>query len=341
MKTIDLRSDTVTKPTTGMMEAMMSAKVGDDVFGEDPSINALEEKLAHLFGLERGLFCPSGTMTNQIGIKIHTQPGDELICDQSSHIYNYEGGGIAFNSGVQAKLLQGDRGRLNVNQIREAINPKQDWLTKTSLVCLENTVNRSGGSFYALKDLQEISTFCKEKDLRLHLDGARIFNALVETKDPASVIGPLFDSISICLSKGLGCPVGSVLLGSSKLIAQAKRVRKVFGGGMRQAGFLAAAGIYALDNHINRLVEDHQKAKDLAETLEKLPWIKSILPVETNIVIFNLTDSYTSEIIASKLKTEGVVASPFGGKTMRMVTHLDLSQEDIERVKSVFEKLEP
>lgn len=341
MKIIDLRSDTVTRPTPGMMEAMMSAKVGDDVFGEDPSINALEERLAEMFGHERGLFCPSGTMTNQIGIKIHTQPGDELICDQSAHIYNYEGGGISFNSGVQAKLLQGDRGRLSMPQIKEAINPKQDWLTRTSLVCLENTVNRSGGSYYDIKEIEKISAFCREAGLALHLDGARIFNALVETNDSTASIGPLFDTISICLSKGLGCPVGSVLLGSAQIISKAKRVRKVFGGGMRQAGFLAAAGLYALDHHIDRLKEDHLKARQIAETLSGLSWIKSILPVETNIIIFNLSDTYTSEVIAEKLKKEGIIASPFGGKTMRMVTHLDIDEEDVTRVKNVLKHLIP
>lgn len=339
MKLIDLRSDTVTKPTKGMLEAMLKAKVGDDVFGEDPSINALEEKLAAMFGHERGLFCPSGTMTNQIGIKVHTQPGDELICDVSSHIYNYEGGGIAFNSGVQAKLIQGDRGRLQAEQIRDSINPRQDWLTNTSLVCLENTVNRSGGSCYDFKNIQEISELCRNKNLKLHLDGARIFNALIKTGDSAEKLGPLFDSISICLSKGLGCPVGSVLLGSKDFIAKARRIRKVFGGGMRQGGLLAAAGIYALDHHIRRLEEDHQRAQELAETLENLPWIKSILPVETNIVIYTLSDNYTSDNIASKLKEKGVIASPFGGKNMRLVTHLDFDDWDLLQTKKVFSEL--
>ena len=339
MKLIDLRSDTVTKPTKGMLEAMLKAKVGDDVFGEDPSINALEEKLAAMFGHERGLFCPSGTMTNQIGIKVHTQPGDELICDVSSHIYNYEGGGIAFNSGVQAKLIQGDRGRIQAEQIRDSINPRQDWLTNTSLVCLENTVNRSGGSCYDFKNIQEISELCRNKNLKLHLDGARIFNALIKTGDSAEKLGPLFDSISICLSKGLGCPVGSVLLGSKDFIAKARRIRKVFGGGMRQGGLLAAAGIYALDHHITRLEEDHQRAQELAETLENLPWIKSILPVETNIVIYTLSDNYTSDNIASKLKEKGVIASPFGGKNMRLVTHLDFDDWDLLQTKKVFSEL--
>jgi threonine aldolase len=339
MKIIDLRSDTVTRPTKGMLDAMMQARVGDDVFGEDPSINALEEKVASLFGHEKGLFCPSGTMTNQIGIKIHTQPGDELICDQSAHIYNYEGGGISFNSGVQAKLLQGDRGRLTLDQIKNAINPNQDWLTRTSLVCLENTINRSGGSYYDLKEIQRISGFCRETGLALHLDGARIFNALVETGDAPNTIGPLFDTISICLSKGLGCPVGSVLVGSANLMAKAKRVRKVFGGGMRQAGFLAAAGIYALDHHVERLKEDHLKAQVLSQTLSELPWIESILPVETNIIIFNLSGTYTSDVIAEKLKKEGIIASPFGGKTMRMVTHLDISDEDLGQVQTSLRNL--
>jgi threonine aldolase len=324
-----------------MKEAMFMAKVGDDVFGEDPSIKVLEDKLASMFGQQKGLFCPSGTMTNQIGIKVHTQPGDELICEQSSHIYHYEGGGIAFNSGVQAKLLPGNLGRLKVEQIKEAINPSQDWLTRTSLVCLENTVNRAGGSVYELEDLKNISEYCRSNNLKLHLDGARIFNALVAKNQTALEIGTLFDSISVCLSKGLGCPVGSVLLGSDSLIKQARRIRKVLGGGMRQGGYLAAAGIYAIDNHVNRLVDDHQKAKEIALVLKDLSWIESILPVETNIVIFKLSDTYSSEKIAEKMKAMGIILSPFGGKTMRIVTHLDISKEDIERVKSTLLAFQP
>ena len=260
---IDLRSDTVTKPNKAMMDAMMSAEVGDDVFNEDPTVLKLEQKLANMFGHEAGLFCPSGTMTNQIAINVHTKPGDEVICDVNSHIYNYEGGGVAKNSGVQAKLLIGDRGRLKLDQIKDNINASYDWLTRTGLVELENTVNKAGGSYYTLKDIKGISEFCRASNIKLHLDGARIFNALVETKESAKDHGALFDSVSVCLSKGLGTPSGSVLLGNTEFIRQSRRVRKVFGGGMRQVGFLAAAGIYALDHNIERLTEDHKRAKHI------------------------------------------------------------------------------
>jgi len=267
---IDLRSDTVTKPSVAMLQAMMQAPVGDDVFNEDPTINELENYSANLFGKEKALFCPSGTMTNQIAIKVHTQPGNELICDVNSHIFNYEGGGIAFNSGVQAKLVQGNEGRLSAELIEPLINGDFDWLTKTSLVCLENTVNRAGGSYYGIELIKPITELCKKNNLKLHLDGARIFNALQETNESPANVGNCFDSISICLSKGLGAPVGSLLLGNSDFIKQARRTRKVFGGGMRQAGFLAAAGLFALKNNVDRLKEDHQKAKHLETELLKL-----------------------------------------------------------------------
>lgn len=337
--TIDLRSDTVTKPTKGMMDAMMSAEVGDDVFNEDPTVLKLEQKLANMFGQEAGLFCPSGTMTNQIAINVHTKPGDEVICDVNSHIYNYEGGGISKNSGVQAKLVLGDRGRLNVNQIKENINAQYDWLTRTSLVELENTVNKAGGSYYALNDIKEISTFCKTSNIKLHLDGARLFNALIETKEEPKAHGILFDSISICLSKGLGTPSGSVLLGNSEFIKQARRVRKVFGGGMRQIGFLAAAGIYALDNHINRLKEDHKRAKQIGEGLKGLSFVKTVLPVDTNIVIFDLHEGMTAESFIAKLYEKNIKVSAFGKQTIRMVTHLDFDDDMLNRLIEVTKKL--
>jgi threonine aldolase len=299
--TIDLRSDTVTKPTKGMLEAMFSAPVGDDVFNEDPTINVLEEKTAKLFGMEAGLFCPSGTMTNQIAIKIHTQPGDELLCDATAHIYNFEGGGIAFNSGVQAKLIHGERGRISAKQVEENINPRFDWLTRTSLVSIENTGNRAGGSFYSLKQMQELSETCKRNNLKYHLDGARIFNAIAENDYTPGDLGKIFDSVSVCLSKGLGAPVGSLLLGNKEMIRNARRLRKVFGGGMRQAGYLAAAGIYALDNHIDRLKEDHKRAKQLSETMSKLSFVDNVLPVDTNIIIFNLNDKLMPEQFVQKL----------------------------------------
>ena len=332
---IDLRSDTVTVPSKGMMDAMMSAVVGDDVFAEDPTVIALEKKISLMFNKESAVFCPSGTMTNQIAIKCHTQPGDELICDVNSHIYNYEGGGISSNSGVQAKLLQGDRGRITANLIEDNINGNYDWLTKTSLVCLENTVNRAGGSYYTLNETLEITTLCKQKQLGLHLDGARLFNALAETKENTVDVGNAFDSISICLSKGLGAPVGSLLLGTTDFIKKARRVRKVFGGGMRQAGFLAAAGIYALDNNINRLTDDHKRAKQIETMLAQLPYVESILPVDTNIVIFNLSPSLKFDLFEAKLKEQGIKMSAFGKQTVRFVTHLDFTDDMLFKLEAV------
>lgn len=329
---IDLRSDTVTKPTKEMLVAMMGAEVGDDVFGEDPTVIQLEQKLANMFGHEAGLFCPSGTMTNQIAINVHTRPGEELICDMNSHIYNYEGGGISKNSGVQAKLLQGDRGRLTAAQIKENVNADYDWLCKTSLVGVENTVNKAGGSYYQLNDLKAISDFCRNSKINLHLDGARIFNALVETKEEPKQYGELFDSISICLSKGLGTPAGSVLVGSKLFIKQARRVRKVFGGGMRQVGYLAAAGLYALEHNIERLTEDHKRARFIGEELKKHTWVKGVMPVDTNIVIFDLRDGLTAEEFIAAMAAKQVKVVAFGKQTIRMVTHLDFTDEMLERL---------
>lgn len=338
-KIIDLRSDTVTKPSAEMYEMMMSAPIGDDVFAEDPSINELQNYAAELFGMEAALFCPSGTMTNQIAIKAHTQQGDELICDAYSHIYNYEGGGIAFNSGVQAKLLHGDRGRLKAMQIAEAINPNFDWLTKTALVCLENTVNRAGGSVYQNSDIQEIKELCIKYNLALHLDGARLFNALAETKESPLLYGKQFHSISICLSKGLGAPVGSLLLGSRPFVAKARRIRKVFGGGMRQAGILAAAGLYALKNNVYRLKDDHQSARMIETELKKLPFVKSLMPVETNIIIFDLDHRLKVEDFIQKLREKQILCTGFGKQSVRMVTHLDADFKDCSKVCEVLSSM--
>lgn len=326
---IDLRSDTVTKPTKEMMEAMMSAEVGDDVFNEDPTAIKLEQKLANIFGHEAGLFCPSGTMTNQIAINVHTRPGDEVLCDVNSHIYHYEGGGLARNSGVQAKLIHGDRGRITVQQIKDNVNGDQDWLTRSKLVSLENTVNKAGGSYYKLNNIKAISDFCRSSQINLHLDGARLFNALVETGETPKQYGELFDSISICLSKGLGTPSGSVLLGNKAFIKQARKVRKVFGGGMRQIGYLAAAGIYALDNHVDRLKEDHSKAKQIGEALKGLSFVENVMPVDTNIVIFDLKNM-TAELFISKMNERHIKVSAFGKHTIRMVTHLDFTDKMLE-----------
>lgn len=324
---IDLRSDTVTKPTKEMMDAMMSAEVGDDVFNEDPTVIKLEQKLANMFGHEAGLFCPSGTMTNQIAINVHTRPGDEVLCDVNSHIYHYEGGGLARNSGVQAKLIQGDRGRITVQQIKDNVNGDQDWLTRSKLVSLENTVNKAGGSYYKLSEIKAISEFCRSVSINLHLDGARLFNALVETGETPQQYGELFDSISICLSKGLGTPSGSILLGNKAFIKQARKVRKVFGGGMRQVGYIAAAGIYALDNHVTRLKDDHLKAKQIGEALKGLSFVENVLPVDTNIVIFDLKPGMTAEQFIEKAASKGIKVAAFGKQTIRMVTHLDFTDE--------------
>ena len=341
MTIIDLRSDTVTKPSKEMLDAMFNAKVGDDVFSEDPTVLELENYTAKLFGKVAALFCPSGTMTNQIAIKVLTQPGDELLCDVNSHIYNYEGGGISFNSGVQAKLITGNEGRLSVDLIEPLVNGDFDWLTRTSLVSLENTINRAGGSYYKLDQIKPITAFCKSKKLKLHLDGARIFNALVETGDSTKDIGDCFDSISICLSKGLGAPVGSLLIGEKDFIKKARRVRKVFGGGMRQAGFLAAAGLYALKNNVARLKEDHRKAKLIEAKLKQLSYIDSVLPVYTNIIIFNLKkEKFSGEVFERKLLEKNIKIAAFGKQTIRMVTHLDFDDEMLGRALTVLQEFD-
>src|SRR5471030_284867 len=319
---VDLRSDTVTKPTAGMMEAMMNAKVGDDVFGEDETINELEQKTAAIFGMEAGIFCPSGTMTNQIGIKCFTQPLDELIADQTSHVYRYEGGGIAFNSGVSARLLNGERGILTAEMIEPEINAINDHYPRTSLVVLENTVNKGGGSCYTLEQIKPIAALCRAKGLKLHLDGARIFNALASTGDKEADYGKYFDGLSVCLSKGLGAPVGSVLLADKETIKYARRVRKVFGGGMRQAGFLAAAGIYALDHHVERLKIDHSHAQILADELVKCGWVANVLPAETNILVFDTVEP--AALVLQKLAAQGVRALSTGPNRIRFVLHLDV-----------------
>lgn len=326
---VDFRSDTVTKPTPAMLEAMHSAAVGDDVFGEDPSINALEEHAARLFGMEKAIFCPSGTMTNQIAIKCHTQPGDEVICDELSHVYQYEGGGIASNSGASVKLLQGDRGRITAELVAQNIQPDDVHRPISSLVVVENTSNRGGGSCYDFSALEEIGEVCKEKNLAFHIDGARLFNALVAKKESTLQYGRLFDSISICLSKGLGAPVGSLLLGKQDFIKKARRVRKVFGGGMRQAGSLAAAGLFALENHVDRLQTDHEQATQLNAMLTSLPFVKEILPVETNIIIAECNNDFDLLGWQSKMKEKGILFYAISKNKFRLVTHLDITPDMI------------
>ncbi len=336
---IDYRSDTVTKPTPAMLAAMHAAPVGDDVFGEDPTINLLEQKTAKIFGFEAGIFCPSGTMTNQLAIKCHTQAGDEVICDEISHIYQYEGGGIAFNSGCSVRLLQGNRGRLTAAQVLAAINPIDVHKPITSLVSLENTSNRGGGACYDFTTFYDIQKVTKANQLALHLDGARVFNAIVHKKEAAADYGKVFDSVSVCLSKGLGAPVGSVLVGNTSFIQKARRWRKVFGGGMRQAGYLAAAGIYALDHHVDRLAEDHLKAIALKDALEATPFVDHVLPVETNIVIAVMTGTYTPAAFVQALKEQNILAYVMTPTQVRFVLHLDISSDDLTKTIEIIQKI--
>lgn len=310
-----------------MLEAIVTAEVGDDVFKTDPTVNALEEKVAKLFGREAALFFPSGTMTNQTAIKLHTQPGEQLICDTYAHIYNYEGGGVSFNSGVSCKLVDGHRGMMTADQILTSINPPDFYHSPlTSLVCIENTTNKGGGACWDFEELKKIKQICTDHKLAYHLDGARLWNALVAKKESPKQYGALFDTISLCLSKGLGCPVGSVLVGNHDLIQKAIRVRKVLGGGMRQAGFLAAAGVYALDNHIDRLADDHKMAKEIGEVLCGLSFIKKVEPIETNIIIFEIDENYLSGgQFVQKLQDRGIYIIDMGQGKLRIVTHLDYS----------------
>jgi len=332
---IDLRSDTVTKPSKFMKKYMMDAALGDDVFQDDPTVKELENKTARMFGHEAGLFCSSGTMTNQIALMVYLRPGDEVICSSEAHIYNYEGGGIARNSGASARLINRNSGIVYLDEIIDNINPDDIHYPVTNLVALENTINRGGGICYPISEIEKISKFCESKNIPLHLDGARLFNALVKTGVKTNYIGPLFDSISICFSKGLGAPVGSVLVGSKGFIRKARRVRKVIGGGMRQVGMLAAAGIYALENNIERLAVDHQHANLLAEGLRSCSWIDKVMEVETNIVIGYMKEGFQNSNFVEKLQKLGVSIVSFGKGRIRMVTHLDVSNQDIDKVISL------
>ena len=325
---IDLRSDTVTKPTQGMLDAMMTAKVGDDVYKEDPTVNELEERLAKMFGKPKALFFPTGTMANQTAIKLHTNPGDQVICDSNAHIYHYEGGGASFNSGVSCKLLQGERGMFTASQVIDAINPPDFYHSPlTALVEVENTANRGGGSCWDFEELKKIKTVCDDNKLGYHLDGARLWNALVAKKETAKDYGSVFDTISVCLSKGLGCPIGSVLIGDEAMMQNAIRIRKILGGGMRQVGYLAAAGLYALDNHIDRLAEDHIKAKEISKVLNELSFIKKVEVVETNIIIFELTNKAMEAQFLKSLADKNMRLSGMGNGKLRIVTHLDYTND--------------
>ncbi len=333
---IDLRSDTVTQPTPAMREAMFTAPLGDDVLGDDPTVNALEAKAATMFGMEAALFCASGTMTNQLAIRTHTRPGDDVICDYLSHVYQYEGGGISVNALASVSLAHGERGKLTPDLIREYIyNPADSHKPISRLVVLENTVNKGGGCYYTIPEIAAIRQVCHEHGLILHLDGARLFNALVETGEPTEAYGQLFDSISICLSKGLGCPVGSLLLGKADVIRQARRYRKLMGGGWRQAGFLAAAGIYALDHHIDRLRQDHTRARRIGTMLERLPEVEEIMPIDTNIVIFRLPANLLAADYVAKLETRGIRGITFGKHLVRFVTHLDFTDEQLMEMEII------
>ena len=324
---IELRSDTFTQPTAAMKQAMFSAPLGDDVFAEDPTVNKLQEYAATLFGVEAALYCPSGTMTNQIAMMVHCQPGDEIICEQKAHVYKYEGGGMMTNAYASPKLVEGERGLISIDQVQGLISPDDPHFPRTKLLCLENTSNGGGGSIYSKISIEALAQFCKQNGLGYHLDGARLFNAIIESDYDCKFIGSQFHSISICLSKGLGAPVGSLLLGSKEFIKEALRCRKRLGGGMRQAGILAAAGLYALENHVERLAEDHKHAKALASCLEELTWVDAVRKVESNILIFK-TDNAAKRV--EELKQKGVLCLAVSSREIRMVTHLNFSQEDLK-----------
>jgi threonine aldolase len=332
---IDLRSDTVTKPTKGMLEAMMNAEVGDDVFQEDPTVNKLEARLAHMFGKPRALFFPSGSMANQTALKLHTNPGEQVICDKYAHIYNYEAGGASFNSGISCRLIDGHRGMFTAAQVKEAINPDAFYYSQTSLVEVENTTNKGGGACWDFEELKKIKNICRDHNLGYHLDGARLWNALVAKGETTAQYGGLFDTISVCLSKGLGCPIGSVLIGDEAIMKQAIRIRKVLGGNMRQVGYLAAAGLYALDHHVDRLAEDHIKAKEIGQILEVMSIIKKVEPIETNIIIFELEPHVDESEFLKQLSDNNIRIISMGSNKLRMVTHLDYTNAMHDRLLGI------
>ncbi|SFI92702.1 threonine aldolase family protein [Olleya namhaensis] len=337
---IDLRSDTVTKPSPGMLDAMMRANVGDDVYKEDETINALESKVADMFGKSHAMFFPTGTMANQTALKLHTNPGDQVICDKYAHIYNYEGGGASFNSGISCNLLDGSRGMFTAQQVIEAINPPEFYHSPlTTLVEIENTTNKGGGACWDFQEVLKVKQVCKDHNLGFHLDGARLWNALVEKKETTQQYGDAFDTISVCLSKGLGCPIGSVLVGDEQIMKKALRIRKILGGGMRQGGFLAAAGLYALDNNIERLLEDHKKARELGDALLKSSFVKKVEPVETNIVIFELNEKYSENQFIELFSAKNIKLIGMGSNKLRLVTHLDYFDNQHDRVLEIINNL--
>ncbi len=338
---MNLISDTVTKPTPTMLSYMMAAEVGDDVFRNDPTVNKLESMAAEMFGKEVALFCPSGTMTNQIAIKMHTQALDEMICDHFSHVYQYETSGYAYNSGIGVKLIEGINGKISPSQISESVHPPYDWLPNSKLVVIENSCNKGGGSYYTPTEIAEIRDVCNKHSLKLHLDGARLFNVLVETNESTIAAGQPFDSISICLSKGLGAPVGSLLIGSEEDLRYARRLRKVMGGGMRQAGYLAAAGIFALENNIERLKIDNNRAKLIGSLLEDIDYVKAVKPVETNIVIFSLAQNLSTQQFLNFLSSHGIQSTAFGPQEIRFVFHLDITEKMMDSLINVLRLKSP
>lgn len=337
---INLVSDTVTKPSPEMLRYMFQAQVGDDVYKQDPTVIALENMVAQIFGMEAALFFPSGTMANQTAIKLHTQPGEQLIADKYAHVYNYEGGGASFNSGVSCCLLDGHRGMITAEQVAGAINNPEFYHSPlTSLVCVENTTNKGGGACYDFEEFKRIRKVCDENNLKFHMDGARIWNALVHKKENPNEYGKVFDTISVCLSKGLGAPIGSLLISDKVTIKRALRIRKILGGGMRQVGYLAAAGIFAIQNNVNRLVDDHRKAKELGAVLETLPWVEKVEPVETNILIFSLKKGFDENLLIEKLKQKSIFISSMGPGKLRIVTHLDYKEVMHNYVVDTLQKL--
>lgn len=336
---IDFRSDTVTKPSKDMIEAMMCAPVGDDVFMEDPTVNELEQYTASMFGKEAALFCSSGTQTNQIAINVHVNPGDEVITHVDSHVYKYEGGGIAKNSGASVRLLDGNRGRLTVDEVARWVNPDDVHLPITRLLSLEDTANRGGGAVYDFNEIKKMSAFCRNIGLAIHLDGARLMNAMQINRIDLKEYSSQFDSISLCLSKGLGAPVGSVLIGDKDFIRQARRVRKVFGGGMRQAGIIAAGGLYALKNNVERLSDDHIHAKQLESVLIECDWVQEVIPVETNIVVAILKDETRRDELIHEFDQKGVKIVAFGPGMLRFVTHLDITSKDVDQAIEIIKSI--
>jgi threonine aldolase len=340
---IDLRSDTVTRPTAAMRAAIQAAEVADDVFDEDPTVHRLQDRVAALLGKEAALFVPSGTMSNQICVKAHTQPGDELLCEGTCHIYNYEAGGPAVLSGVMCRTIEGDYGVLDVSQLDGKVRPVNEHLVRTRLVCLENTHNRGGGRIYPLEKIQAISAWARQQGLIMHLDGARLWNAIVATGIAAAEWAANFDSVSVCFSKGLGAPIGSALAGSRELVTRARRIRKLFGGGMRQAGVAAAGALYAVEHHIERLAEDHRHARVLAQAIADTPGLRLDPPdVETNLVWFEADrDLGTARDVAAALKQRGVLVHPAGPQTLRACTHLDVSAAQAQRAAELIRQIVP